>query len=107
MPLSLNGGQPEPQGIRTAGVDYKNGHLDASQGAELYTGGAVYPAGLGTDLGVTTLPDGSTQSRWVYTTATNRMEYKIEVLASYTGDQPGRFQVYDESCSLAPTYPTP
>jgi hypothetical protein len=77
----------EPTG--GASVVYKHGHLDPNEGAELVTSMAVYPKGLGVDLG----------DRLLYTTATNRWWKSLEIVGMYTGTG-AWLGIWDFSCSM-------
>jgi len=90
-------------------VRYKDGFLDSSQGSELYTGVAVYPEGLGTDLGTSwgwrdcENNDGVLEwcelNNTLFTTATNRSRFTMEITVFYWRQGNAELKLWDFSCS--------
>ena len=84
-------------GTMSAGIAYAPEQLVALESGRLHTRMFVYPDGLERD-GV--LP------RWLYTTATSRVDNGLEVLAMYTEDQEaGYLGLFAWTC--LPDYPCP
>lgn len=81
---------PVPGGIG-AGTVYRQGSLQVTSRAELYTQMIVHPTGIA-------VPN------WIFTTATNRTELTIEVVGIYIGTG-AALGVFDWSC--LPGYPCP
>lgn len=81
---------PVPGGIG-AGTLYRQGSLQLTSRAELYTQMIVHPNGIA-------VPN------WIFTTATNRTELTIEVVGIYIGTS-AALGVFDWSC--LPDYPCP
>jgi hypothetical protein len=81
---------PVPGGLG-AGTIYREGALRVTSRAELYTKMIVHPNGID-------VPN------WLFTTATNRTEKTVEVVAIYIGSS-ASLGVFDWSCS--PDFPCP
>ena len=79
---------PIPSGIGS-GVVFPQGVLAITTSTDLDTRMVVYPQGL-------KLPP-----NWLFTTATNRSDLGVEVVAIYYGNKKGALGVFDWSCSPA------
>jgi hypothetical protein len=90
-------GAPPEAGTINAGTTYLNGALSATHSSHLHTKMFVHPDGLN--------PSGFLD--WVFTTATNRVDSAVEVVAIYRTalGETGVLSIFGRPCSL--DYPCP
>lgn len=83
----LGPGLPPPPSTGAFGTFYKDGELQAPEGATFFTYVTVYPGGI---PGI---------GNWYFLTAMNRTDFGVEVVIIYAGDANGTFGVFDWSCT--------